>query len=349
MAEVAAATQPWPTAHNVLTPEDEGYAYRLEDVYMLDADMLLDGAIHYAGGAEAGEIAVFELAEGASPEQVAAAFGQYLENRAGSFTGYFPRQAEIAEGGIVALKGGYVALLACEDPARAEEAFLQCFSEDPPALPEPDEAAPVFKAITATPPEPERRPEADVRPIRNDPYNRKAILAAWESGDTGSLTPQDKEILDICARTIAEIITDGMAQDEKERAIHDWICMWTEYDDGLINNEEGNEPHPESNNPYGPLVLRQSVCGGYAHTFQLFMDMLGIECITVRGTSWQGGERHMWNMVRLEDGEWYCVDVTWDDTAGGHRYFNVTSDFMRSNDHQWNEATVPEATSGKYM
>jgi transglutaminase/protease-like cytokinesis protein 3 len=83
------------------------------------------------------------------------------------------------------------------------------------------------------------------------------------------------------------------------------------------------------------------------------MDMLGIECITVRGTSLNGEEEHMWNMVRLDDGEWYCVDVTWNDTlsetAVEHKYFNVTSDFMSANDHQWNTLRVPAATSEKYM
>jgi transglutaminase/protease-like cytokinesis protein 3 len=63
-------------------------------------------------------------------------------------------------------------------------------------------------------------------------------------------------------------------------------------------------------------------------------------------------------MVRLEDDEWYCVDVTWDDTEPlrnpedgpiNHKYFNVTSDFLRYNDHQWNESRVPKATSEKYM
>jgi hypothetical protein len=356
MAQVAAATQTGLSGANMLTPEDEGYAHRLEEVYLLDAETILDGAVHYIGGTEAGEIAVLELAENASPEQAAAAMRRYLENRAGSFAGYFPRQAEIAEAGVVAVKGNYLALLACEEPAKAEEAFLRCFGENPPALPEPadpESAIPAFKAITATPPELEPEPpeeaEEPAKPARDDIYNRKAILAAWNGGDSSSLTPQDKEILDICTQTIAEIITEGMTQLDKELAVHDWICGWTEYDDGLFGEEEDEGPHPESNNPYGPLVRRKAICGGYSHTFQLFMDLLEIECITVRGTSWSGDERHMWNMVRLDDEEWYCVDVTWDDTAGDHRYFNVTSDFMRENDHQWNEATTPEATSKKYM
>lgn len=52
-------------------------------------------------------------------------------------------------------------------------------------------------------------------------------------------------------------------------------------------------------------------------------------------------------MVRL-NGEWYCVDATWD--AGKEKparwsYFNVTSDWMADTDHQWDYASVPEATA----
>ena len=62
-------------------------------------------------------------------------------------------------------------------------------------------------------------------------------------------------------------------------------------------------------------------------------------------------------MVRL-DGEWYCVDVTWDDPTMGngntnsvvrHRYFNVTSQHMRDTDHQWDYLYVPEATATHYF
>ena len=64
-------------------------------------------------------------------------------------------------------------------------------------------------------------------------------------------------------------------------------------------------------------------------------------------------------MVRL-DGEWYCVDVTWDDPSSWedvpanmwdrthHRFFNVTSDWMRETDHQWEYLYVPEATATAY-
>ena len=94
---------------------------------------------------------------------------------------------------------------------------------------------------------------------------------------------------------------------------------------------------------------------GYTTTFQLFMDLLGIQCITVEGTAYNYTETHAWNQVYL-DGDWYCVDVTWDDptTSGtvsersAHRFFNVTSQHMRNTNHQWDEAAVPEAAGTAY-
>lgn len=38
-----------------------------------------------------------------------------------------------------------------------------------------------------------------------------------------------------------------------------------------------------SDTPYGVLIDRSAMCHGYSSTFQLFMDMLDIECMTVFG------------------------------------------------------------------
>ena len=97
-----------------------------------------------------------------------------------------------------------------------------------------------------------------------------------------------------------------------------------------------------------------AVCLGYATTFQLLMDMAGVECITVAGASRSSTEDHGWNVVRL-NGNWYCVDVTWDANYREYgysrgresewRYFNITSNEMAATDHQWDYANIPEAVT----
>ena len=144
-----------------------------------------------------------------------------------------------------------------------------------------------------------------------------------------------------------------MTDYEKELAIHDWIVTWTDYDVEASNNSPTAKPDPDNDNPYGLFFSKKSICSGYSSTFQLFMDMLGVECITVKGHARDMETDHAWNMVRL-DGDWYCVDVTWDDPIGAppgylsHEYFNVTSQYLRDTRHLWEPGSVPEATATAY-
>lgn len=121
--------------------------------------------------------------------------------------------------------------------------------------------------------------------------------------------------------------------------------------DSVFGRSGSDEFTDGSNTPYGILIDKSAMCHGYSSTFQLFMDMLDIECMTVFGIPGSNGVEHSWNMVKL-DREWYCVDCAWDDPIGGspgHTYFNVTSDYLRSGSiHRWDESSVPEATGTTY-
>lgn len=142
-----------------------------------------------------------------------------------------------------------------------------------------------------------------------------------------------------------------MSDYEKELAIHDWMTGWSSFDMDVFSHAPEAGAEADNRNPYGFFVNRSAMCYGYSSTFQLFMDMLDIECITVYGAPNSNGTEHSWNMVKL-DGEWYCVDVAWDapiDGSPGHTYFNVTSDRLRQGSiHRWDEALVPEATGTAY-
>lgn len=113
----------------------------------------------------------------------------------------------------------------------------------------------------------------------------------------------------------------------KAKKAHDW----------LVDNMEYDLATRHKSSIYGALVEKRGVCESYARAYKYILDDMGIENILVTGTATNSSgatEDHMWNYVKL-DGEWYAVDVTWDDpviVGGGkitdsikYRYFLVGS------------------------
>ena len=68
---------------------------------------------------------------------------------------------------------------------------------------------------------------------------------------------------------------------------------------------------------YGP------VCEGYARAFKVLCDTLHIPNTLVSGwakaKATDEGELHMWNEIKMDDGLWYGVDVTWNDPVNNTR------------------------------
>ena len=183
-------------------------------------------------------------------------------------------------------------------------------------------------------------------------YRQEAVLiCAYRSGDATKLTSVERDALAETRRVVASVIQPEMSEYEKEKAIHDYIVTTCEYDSGDLTG--GTVPE-NAYTPYGVLIDKKAVCDGYSSTFKLFMDMLGIECVTVRGSA--GGEGHSWNLVKIA-GEWYWIDVTWDDPVyldgqmppAGIRYdwFNVTDSVINKN-HQPDSAPDVICSSTAY-
>ena len=177
-------------------------------------------------------------------------------------------------------------------------------------------------------------------------YDTSAILAAWETGSAEGLPRKDKWVYERCVELVGQLISEDMSDYEKEWAVYSWLVSRVNYD---YRHQDSFKTTPrDSFRPYGALVNGTAVCLGYATTFQLFMDLLDIECITVVGAAFSSTGDHAWNMVKL-NGEWYCVDATWDLGNGSNpqrcNYFNVTSDHMAKSDHQWDYENTPMATA----
>lgn len=328
--------------------EDEEY-YSSEEMnallsgfYGLDDLDWYDAAFVRMEGARAFELAVISV-PGEGQDAVVKAFQEYLLDRQGAFTGYEPEQAALAENGKVITCGQEVALLICEGMSGAQDAFEACYGDGRFA-----EGTPDFLL-----PEPEQLPSgryAYTDPGKDDMtlFDSSAILAAWESGDSSSLSREDKQVLEAARAVFDQCITPGMTDYDKEYTLYAWLTGHADYDQTHYTKRGAPRTSYE---PYGPLVRGKGVCLGFATAFQLLMDMADVECITVTGAAFLSRENHAWNMVKLND-EWYCVDPTWDlnpginqDGAYVYGYFNVTSDTMADTDHQWDYDSVPEATA----
>lgn len=328
-----------------LTSKDSYFTAYLCDYYLLDGEQVEGGVIYYADGVEASEIAVLLLKEDLIAQAIQSQLLEYLTNRASVFEGYAPQQTALVKKGRVVIHGRYIALLICQDVESAQRAFENCFTGSDISQSTEDS-----ESISDTYADAGNNMQSNDAPT-DDAYDENAILLAWRTGDNSSLSDMNRSILDAAKAAIAQEITGSMSDYEKELAIHDWMTGWSSFDMNVFSHAPAARAEADNRNPYGFLIDRSAMCHGYSSTFQLFMDMLDIECITVFGTPSANGVQHSWNMVRL-DGEWYCVDTAWDDPIGGspcHTYFNVTSQRLRDGSiHRWDDSSVPEATATTY-
>ena len=135
--------------------------------------------------------------------------------------------------------------------------------------------------------------------------------------------------------TAVSAITEGDTRYDTVKNIHDYICNHSTYDYDELEN--GNKPRSHT---IAPLFNGDGtfVCEGYAKSFKVLCDRFNIPCALVSGKattqSDPEGQGHMWNYVRMDDGKWYGVDVTWDDQSYGisENYFLKGSNALNS-DH----------------
>lgn len=174
------------------------------------------------------------------------------------------------------------------------------------------------------------------------------ISDAYINKDDSQLTtPEEKETLTLASKLLSEITTDKMSLYQKELAIHDWMAKNIVYaSDTLASVPTGTGA---THTPYGVLKYKKAVCVGYATTFKLLMNMLGADCMVEHDNELC----HSWNVVKLDDNEWYIVDNYYDSSSSSpskvvsHTNFNLTNDYF-TQDHTFNTSLYPVAAGTKY-
>ncbi len=178
-------------------------------------------------------------------------------------------------------------------------------------------------------------------------FSKITDVELW--GDFSMSEDKVLEYADRIEKKAAEIITyvPSGSDYEKIKYLHDYIVKHTDY---IIDTEENQ-------NIISVLLEGKSVCSGYTKTLQFLLGKVGVEAAYVWGKA-RGAdgasELHSWNLVQA-DGDWYYVDVTFDDptvTGTGedkstlqYTFFCVTSEELGRTHAPMHSEYLPTCTA----
>ena len=117
----------------------------------------------------------------------------------------------------------------------------------------------------------------------------------------GQATLWDSETVELADEICADCYTD----EEKVKAIHEWMTHNFEYDYGYT-------PVVQYSNLHQTVETRKGICYDFAHLFAALCRSQNIPCYVVDGTPYDPAKDcHTWNRVYF-NGSWWNVDVTYD-------------------------------------
>lgn len=158
-------------------------------------------------------------------------------------------------------------------------------------------------------------------------------------GFYGQFTANQKvELRNAITEFMNEYIRDDMSDFEKEMTIIQWIVENCTYEEGNVG-------------AYNCIIKGKAQCAGYADAFLQMGKACGLDVRYIYNTD------HAWNLIQL-DGEWYHVDVTFEDPEGNNsygfgnlynRYINLDDEQIRKVSHHktWDSHGI-EANGQEY-
>ncbi len=154
---------------------------------------------------------------------------------------------------------------------------------------------------------------------------RPYIYARWSDGsERAEVTNELFDKLDGWVDLVGENTGTTF---QKEFVANSYICDTVTYDYESI--KEGHESEAWFNQSlYTAVVPEHTICAGYSKLFTAMMNALDVP-VTV-GL----GKGHAWNVIRLDDGNYYCVDTCWN-AAGNDKtgYLNVGDAASKAGDN----------------
>lgn len=136
----------------------------------------------------------------------------------------------------------------------------------------------------------------------------------------GSLEAGIKLRDDSAAKILASVTASIPANADRKtkvQALNKWLTLNNEYNRTPDLTTIGYRPHRSISALAGSTGTNGPVCDGYSRAFKLLCDRLGVPCMLQCGNAFvkagAAPEYHMWNQIQMEDGNWYGVDICWND------------------------------------
>ena len=152
-------------------------------------------------------------------------------------------------------------------------------------------------------PEPVQPQPAEEAPAQSQPQEAEPT----QPQPAPQKSPQDMSTQELCQWVLAQIITPDMDDFAKVRAVNQYLCDHMTYDLQYYTTRDA-------------ILIGRGRCQGYTNAFKNLMNTLGIPTDYVRGyVDNDRSSTHAWNRV-LIGGNYYYVDVTWNDSTGANTY-----------------------------
>ena len=109
---------------------------------------------------------------------------------------------------------------------------------------------------------------------------------------------------------LPQLSLSGKTTYQKVQAIYNWITANVKYDYSHLSDPT----YLLQYTAYAAAVQKKAVCQGYANLFYRLANDAGVDCRIITGKAYNsdGTADHAWNIVRMEDEKYYCLDATWD-------------------------------------
>jgi len=181
-----------------------------------------------------------------------------------------------------------------------------------------------------------------VDPILDPDYTKR--LPSELNGYQLSIAPYDEELDGITSALLNEITNDEMIDEEKLKAVYDWILNNISY--------KSNPDHSFKDDPMGlassaaleTFATYTGNCFNYSSIGLYLINKLNIPAILVigEGVNLQHGfSLHSWLLININD-KWLHFDPCYEQLFYYQRqFFLIESDLIYDNSHRWDKEVYP--------